>query len=1143
MQAPFAESFLLNDVGRQYQSIVKWALFEEVELEKRIAQLRQQVKAFFMDLTEDGGQNFSNHFARMHYVSQAAQLNPKLTYYLHQFEREGSLYLAGKETRLSPKQILLLGAKALLDVIEGVIKLHIPAELSEYLPKAYDAFQLQSYTVAEFRQHIRVIVLEDLEAKQQLRVRLKDDPSLDHYVHYGREGFNEQFVKPAVQMLGKHFELPLEVNLLAVEVDTEGELVPGHLIIDPDFLVDITAVSKCFDATGPEPMKYLLGRVTPYRSSVAMIAGNVANHFLDMALTGRGRSFRESFGEVFTQYPLQLAKLSDDEVRDLMTRCQGHYKVIQSCLDTHFTAEAIDREQVVVEPSFYAERYGLQGRLDVFQPPAANREAAIVELKSGKIFRPNEHKVNQEHYIQTLLYDLLIKSVFEDKVRPRNYILYSSEKETPLRYAPATKTQQFEALSVRNKMMTIERLLALSTPTELCPLDWLTPERYPTANGFVKTQLEQFYAAYSNLTSLEKKYFRAFTGFIAREQRLAKVGTQDGDRLRGQAILWQESLENKLEGYAILHDLKVMSTATKDDFPVIGFQRPPAPTETISLTSFRRGDIIVLYAGDSRKHAILHGQVYKGTITQLTDDRVDVRLRASQPDLTTFQQLPTWNIEPDLFDSSFTRLYRNLAEFAAEPVAARRLVLGLRAPEKPGTKNILIPAALTKEQGVIFNQILNARDYYVLWGPPGTGKTSMMLHHLCDHLVNKTKERTLVLAFTNRAVDEICKAISNIGGDIDNEYIRIGSSFGCDPAFSRQLLQNRIKSLSRREEIISLLQKQRIVTGTFSSVLGKGESLFDLVKFDRLIIDEASQLLEPAMINLVAKFPRTVLIGDHRQLPAVVTQPEEQTKIDDEELRSIGLVDLRNSLFERLYLKCQLENWDWAFGQLTRQGRMHTSLADYANTAFYDRSLRGLELTEASRDWQQLPNAYPLLNDSPSLLEQKICECSFVFVDTEVDLTDKAFRTNGHEADAIVETLQALLRIKDHAHETLDPKQVGIITPYRAQIARIRLAIRDSTLDSEWNSVNIDTVERYQGSSYKIILLSLCANQGRSIARLSSLNHESRDRKLNVALTRAKERVIAFGNIELLRLHNAAYADFIAYCVAHDGVVESIINR
>jgi len=172
-----------------------------------------------------------------------------------------------------------------------------------------------------------------------------------------------------------------------------------------------------------------------------------------------------------------------------MQRCQGHYKVIQSCLDTHFKAESIDREQVVVEPSFYAERYGLQGRLDVFQPPKPDRDTAIIELKSGKIFRPNEHKVNQEHYVQTLLYDLLIKAVFSDKVRPRNYIQYSSEKEAPLRYAPATKTQQFEALAVRNKMMTIERLLALFQPyltrKEVLPcLYWVYRSGATTCQGW-----------------------------------------------------------------------------------------------------------------------------------------------------------------------------------------------------------------------------------------------------------------------------------------------------------------------------------------------------------------------------------------------------------------------------------------------------------------------------------------------------------------------------------------------------------------------------------------------------------------------------------------------------------------------------------
>ena len=1131
MTEPFAEGFLLHDLGRQYQGVAREVLAGPQPLPARLAQLAQQVKAFFIDLTEDGGQSFSNHFARMSYVAQAAQADPKLTYFLHQFDREASRHLRGKpDVRLTPDQALLLGAKALVDAIAAILKLACPPDLAEVLPADYEAFRLQRYTVAEYKPQLRALVLENLEARQVLRVRLVDAPGLDHYVHYGREGYNAEFVAPAVRLIERHFALPLEVNLIGVEVDADGELNPQHLIIEPDFLVDITSVSKCFDASGPEPVKYLLGRVTPFSSSVALMAGNVANHFLDTAVTGQRKPFRESFVETFAQAPLQYARLGDEEVRALYEKCAGHYGVIGDCVERHFPDQAIDAERVSVEPSFYSERYGLQGRLDLFLPPAGDQDAAIVELKSGKIYRPNQHRVNQEHYVQTLLYDLLVRSVYSDRARPRNFVLYSGEKDEPLRYAPPNRAQQYQALAVRNQMMAIERLLAASRPGAPCPLDWLRPERYPNLSGFVRRDIEAFHAAYARLAPVEKDYLRAFVGFVAREQRLAKVGVHGGERITGQAALWREDLDTKLDGYAILHDLALVTVAQKDGFPVLSFRRAGAGGAH-ALTSFRRGDIVVLYAGDARRRAVLRHQVYKGTLLEVTDALVRVRLRASQPDLTHFQRASAWNVEGDLFDSSFTGLYRNLAAFAASPTAARERVLGLRAPERPpAPAPVRPPAAMTAEQGRIFAEILAARDYYLLWGPPGTGKTSVMLHHLCAHLADRTRERVLVLAYTNRAVDEICRAVSRIGGGIEDRYLRIGSSFSCAPEFAPQLLQERIRHLRRREDIRELLQRQRIVVGTVSSVLGKAESLFELVEFDRLVIDEASQLLEPLIVSLVTRFPKTLLIGDHRQLPAVVTQPAADTRVADKALRAIGLTDMRNSLFERLYDRCQVENWDWAFGQLTRQGRMHDTLAAYANRAFYDGRLRGLEVAEASRDWQRLPNCYSPPPADCSPLDDLFCRRSFVAVDTPVDLSDQAFRTNAYEAAAVVAAIAAFIRIKRERHVELEPRHVGVITPYRAQIARIRQAVTESDLPEEWDALTVDTVERFQGASFDIVLISICANRGNLVARLSSNNDEARDRKLNVALTRARERVVLFGNQALLREHNVAYADFLDHC-------------
>ena len=97
--------------------------------------------------------------------------------------------------------------------------------------------------------------------------------------------------------------------------------------------------------------------------------------------------------------------------------------------------------------------------------------------------------------------------------------------------------------------------------------------------------------------------------------------------------------------------------------------------------------------------------------------------------------------------------------------------------------------------------------------------------------------------------------------------------------------------------------------------------ILKLKTFHQVIIDEASQLLEPYLVGLLPHFKRFVLIGDHQQLPAVVLQSSEASKVADEELNKIGVVNLRDSFFERIYKQCLRNGWHWAHAQLSHQGK------------------------------------------------------------------------------------------------------------------------------------------------------------------------------------------------------------------------------
>ncbi len=527
------------------------------------------------------------------------------------------------------------------------------------------------------------------------------------------------------------------------------------------------------------------------------------------------------------------------------------------------------------------------------------------------------------------------------------------------------------------------------------------------------------------------------------------------------------------------------------------------------LANFRLGDIAILYPTPSTeggKKSPTQNQIFKGSIIEITPQTFHFRLRARQENQIVFETTEFWNIEHDFLDSSFNAQYRGIVELMRSHHHKRNLMLTLEPPRTTPLSTLPnLPLALTDEQQQIFKKILSAKDYFLLWGPPGTGKTSMMLHHLVKWLLENTDENILLLAYTNRAVDEICESIERIGGNIKSLYFRIGSRFSTGEHFHDQLLDKKIAAIDNRKTLIELVLRHRVIVATVAAMAGKTE-IFKLKKIHRAIVDEASQILEPSIVGILPKVDNFILIGDHQQLPAVVTQSERDSFCNNDPLLAeIGLTNYRNSLFERLYKRAKMQGWEQAYAILTKQGRMHEDIMKFPSKFFYEEKLEVLP----NNDEQIKPLNYFLTNDNQYTdLEKEILSKRFVFLNMPPDPHSKGGKTNKYEANKILELVQIFSK-------HYDLSDIGIITPFRAQIAKIRQVLETAAIDPD--ALTVDTVERYQGGARKVILISLCTNSEAQVSTLTSLSDEGIDRKLNVALTRAREHLVLVGNEQLLR--------------------------
>ncbi len=1084
-----------SEVARAaYGEIVRLATRAGWTPRERVLALADLQVRLFEEETREEVLFFSSLFARISYVGHKYRISEEALRVIHHFRRWAA-YVRNGQCTAGAKEVAL-GVWALAEAVRSMSGEPIPPAVAACFPNPGE-WQFHAPRVADHRDWVRLTAVANYPEAHYLEGYDEAHPDKLVRVRYHLPERNEHF-SASLQLLQKVFPLPVTMHLLDVNIDQAGDYCPRGFVIEPDYLVDVSVVADRFQPEGVQVLGFLVKKFLSYETSTAALVGNLANYFLDRLLHEPEADFTQLLRESFRLFPLVYAPMSDAEVMEVRQRAQKHYANLRYMAKGGLRDQGIEPEHCVLEPTFFSAQYGLQGRLDLFYRNGDN--AAIVELKSGQVYRPNSHGIARSHFTQTLLYDLLVGSVFGAALRPAKYILYSGADDRLLRFAPTVAAEQWEALQVRNQLVAIERLLMGIRPGQLCvPLfERLLRQAASEGSGsFAAREMAEFAGVYHSLSDVEKKYFNAFVGFIAREHWLAKVGAEESDTAGGNAALWRQSLTEKQEAFAILAQLEIVENHAHRPEPIIVFRRTE---QTHPLANFRAGDLAVLYPADSEDDNVLRHQVIKCTIIDITPQVIRVQLRARQFNLKPFEAHRRWNLEPDILESGFLSLYRSLYEWAKAPADVRARWL---CPEKPSEPSAQPAASLTAEH------IATAPHFFLVWGPPGTGKTSIVLRDVVDWVLKHTADNLVLLAYTNRAVDEMCEVLEELGED----YIRLGTVFATGERFRPRLLSQRMATAQSRAELLAILQPVRLFVGTVSS-FAQSENLLKVKTFQRLIVDEASQIVEPQLIGLLTRFEHVVLIGDHYQLPAVVAQAPMHTRVADPDLRALGLTDLRGAYFERLYRYCTQHTLHRHYGQLCRQGRMHVDIMAFPNERFYRGGLRTLSEEVSSRQHRPLPSATGV----------SLHRLSFIPVVSNTALPHQ--RIAPEEAHCIAQLVHYFVQEAHMSHQPWDPERsLGIITPWRAQIAQIREALAQAGFDP--NAYTVDTVERYQGGARDIILISCCVHDRRQLSRLVSHSAEGVDRKLNVALTRARERVVMVGNPDVLRLdeHYRAFID------------------
>lgn len=1003
-------------------------------------------------------------------------------------------------------------------------------------------------------------------------------------------GYDDEAGAELVMELPSDLDLEPGMVVCAVNPNYEGDAwKASEIVLEPDYLLSPQAIGNA-SVYGNSGLYFWLNAIrdnpddkykSPGEDGITMngylLLGNFANACLAERCAGGGRTERDLVAEFCHSNAVEFTDA--DPARKWFRECAQEEENI-----SHVFGETLPNEHGIrnrawqIEAPLYSPQYGLSARADALSYAPDGSSADVFELKSGKwdSYRGNNPKV--EHICQPSFYADILRFSTGFRREAIHPFLYYAKTIPPNRcfgerkgylflrpsmnhYTPGDLVRHFTRK--RNSIMLIDRLARSGGLRRM--IDSLSVEDFRNESWgetlwgrYKRPELTELLKPFQSAVDLEKRYFYRMLQFVAEESFVARLGDADAEIGRGGlSMLWRLPVKKRQEAGMRLSELvRLPQEKDEDDLHRIASLTFDTTRNRLnSGCSIRQGDGVGLYA-DGPDANLTNRVVFAASVEKIAPGSITLRLDNPQPvSLFDFDKTSSFAIEPAPVSGMVD--YKALWHFLTGNKHRRDLVLNTRRPRIDREAVPPIPLETMEERYPRVQSWLGAawraKDWYLLWGPPGTGKTSYAMRALVDEAMGVPGMKILLLAYTYKATDKICEMLEDRIQDGGETYLRIGNVQKCDPRFYKRIPEK--MDLANRSGVRDVFEHTRIFVSTGASFRPK-HPVCGLVKhFDLAIVDEASQLLDTHILPLfcanrqdglagplVDKF---IFIGDDKQLPAVVQQDEKSSRIEDAELNRLGFQDCRESFFSRLK---RIAGGNRSLcGMLDTQFRMHPMIADFCNEFFYEGKLKN---GNAARQTAVLPQ----ISEDVTPFARYVLGTRLGFFPVVEDRTVEG-KTSEAEAKICVEIIQTLLTGSNRPSPNdpsglpmrYEPKDIGIIVPFRNQISCMRKCIGEALGSKADEEIAVDTVERYQGGERPVILFSTVITSTNQADWISATCYDDDnadesnlpvDRKLNVAITRAQERFYLVG-CECVLNRLRAYGDLLRWITDHSGFCES----